>query len=313
MAKLLLEEENEKKFEVSYEFDPIVDIQRCAQFNIACKTELDRKGNAPGVKEKVITYLHVLHQRVESIIAIEEKEVELKTKLLADLRANLATAKTVQTDTSLPSTYCRIELPKETQIYENQNPMPMHSTPGAYAQRANSGVEQHAPHVSFIQDTGVRQDAIPSSYQPNKSIFAQFNAHSSHNLYSQQAYSVNALSSTMSNLHLNSTPQYSQRLSNVSNFDNKLPIHKWNIKYSGENDTNDAFEILRIVSSKARSFGTTDDELFASASEFFISEASKWYFSSTFHSWIDLKTRLIADFMSFNYFDELVDKIRQRK
>lgn len=89
-------------------------------------------------------------------------------------------------------------------------------------------------------------------------------------------------------------------------------IHKWNIKFTGEKHA-DVFEFLRKVKSKAQSHGVSNDELFVSAGEFFSDFAAKWFFSQKFRNWTDLSERLVSDFVQVNYFDELLDTIRQRR
>lgn len=93
----------------------------------------------------------------------------------------------------------------------------------------------------------------------------------------------------------------------------QIPIYKWNLKFSGEGKTKDVFVFLQSIKSKARSQNVSDMELFTFASEFFSGFASTWYHSQQFNSWDDITIKLISDFVQVDYFDNLLDTIRQRK
>lgn len=73
------------------------------------------------------------------------------------------------------------------------------------------------------------------------------------------------------------------------------------------------FEFLRKIKSKAQANHVNDDELLNSAAEFFTGFAAKWFYAQTFRSWTDLTEKLVSDFVQVNYFDELIDTIRQRR
>lgn len=49
------------------------------------------------------------------------------------------------------------------------------------------------------------------------------------------------------------------------------------------------------------------------ASEFFTGFAAKWFHAQSFSSWHDISTKLISDFVQVDYFDNLLDTIRNRK
>lgn len=104
---------------------------------------------------------------------------------------------------------------------------------------------------------------------------------------------------------------FAQGGNNTAQF-NKTKIYKWNIKFNGEKQA-DVFEFLRTIKSKAQANQVSDAELFNSASEFFCGFAAKWFYSQTFANWNDMKRKLISDFVQVNYFDELLDTIRQRR
>ena len=65
----------------------------------------------------------------------------------------------------------------------------------------------------------------------------------------------------------------------------------------------------------AQSRGVSDRDLFESAIDFFSGQALKWYYAqrSQISSWAELSERLISDFVEVNYYDNLLDTIRQRK
>lgn len=90
-------------------------------------------------------------------------------------------------------------------------------------------------------------------------------------------------------------------------------MYKWNVKFSGESTKYDAIDFIQKVNAIARSRGVTDQELFESAIEFFSGEALKWYYAQQHktHSWSELSRKLISDFIEVNYYDNLLDTIRQ--
>lgn len=93
----------------------------------------------------------------------------------------------------------------------------------------------------------------------------------------------------------------------------QVPIYKWNVRFSGSGKDADVFVFLQTVKSKARAQSVTNAELFTKTSEFFSGFASKWFHSQQFYDWNDLESKLISDFVQVDYFDNLLDIIRQRK
>lgn len=103
-----------------------------------------------------------------------------------------------------------------------------------------------------------------------------------------------------------------QNNSNSYNF-KPIPIYKWNIKFGGDGKTDDVFVFLQKINSKARAQNVSEEELFVFASELFTGFAVKWFHAQSFSSWTDISIKLISDFVQVDYFDNLLDTIRNRK
>lgn len=112
---------------------------------------------------------------------------------------------------------------------------------------------------------------------------------------------------------MNRQPLYNRFASFSQRRDHK--IYKWNIKFSGEEKNSNAFDFIQKVNAIAQSRGVTDMDLFEAAIELFSGQALKWYFASReyFNSWSDISEKLISDFVDVDYYDNLLDTIRQRK
>lgn len=278
LASALLKESEGQIFVPYFEFEPIVDLRKCAALVTVFEVELNRAGSSYEDKQKAIGNLKVLDARINRIICTNNDEKTLARGLSHNVK--------------------RLILPNVTENVHSNDNCQLLDLPTDQPNIPNDAhVEQH--HVPLTSTPDSRNINQP---QPVRQI------HTNQNDFNFNPYE---LENAMANFHLQS-PSYDY--SNGHTFrPNKLPVHKWKIRFSGTNDKQDAFEFLRIVKSKARSYQTTQEELFASASEFFTGDASKWYFSQDFSDWSDLETKLLADFMQVNYFDDLIDIIRQRK
>lgn len=106
---------------------------------------------------------------------------------------------------------------------------------------------------------------------------------------------------------------YPQSNQNYNNDFKKVPVYKWNVHFSGETNSMDALDFIQLVQSFRKSRGVSERELFNSAAELFTGIAAKWFHSQTFENWWDIETQLISDFVSINYFDDLIDEIKARK
>lgn len=111
----------------------------------------------------------------------------------------------------------------------------------------------------------------------------------------------------------NRQPQYNRFSTFSQRRDHK--IYKWNIKFGGEDKNSNAIDFIQRVNATAQSRGVTDTDLFEAAIELFSGQALKWYFASRdyFNSWSDISEKLISDFVDVDYYDNLLDTIRQRK
>lgn len=111
----------------------------------------------------------------------------------------------------------------------------------------------------------------------------------------------------------NRQPRYNRFASFSQRRDHK--IYKWNIKFSGEEKNSNAIDFIQRVNATAQSRGVTDIDLFEAAIELFSGQALKWYFASReqVNSWSDISEKLISDFVDVDYYDNLLDTIRQRK
>lgn len=94
-----------------------------------------------------------------------------------------------------------------------------------------------------------------------------------------------------------------------------IKLYKWKVKFSGEDSKYDAIDFIQKVNALAQSRGVTDSELFDSAIDLFSGQALKWYYAqrSQTKTWAELSEKLVSDFIEVNYYDNLLDTIRQRR
>lgn len=124
-----------------------------------------------------------------------------------------------------------------------------------------------------------------------------------------------------SNIVGNGRPQFHQNFHSNQNhntstqFRRDHKIYKWKIKFTGEDSKYDAIDFIQKVNATAQSRGVTESELFESAIDFFSGQALKWYYAQRTQTktWAELSDKLISDFIEVNYYDNLLDTIRQRK
>lgn len=92
-------------------------------------------------------------------------------------------------------------------------------------------------------------------------------------------------------------------------------LYKWRVTFSGDSQKYDAIDFIQKVNALAQARGVSDPELFDSAIDLFTGPALKWYYAqrSQVGSWSELSEKLISDFIEVNYYDNLLDTIRQRR
>lgn len=295
LATALLRESEGQIFVPFFQFEPLQDLRRCAELITVHELTLNRRESNDEQKRKAKINLKFLDARINRIICMSEEEKRTSKELSHNVKRMILGDDMIDLEDSLAgeANASMTEGDRNTsQRQENRetNTHTSTSTP-PNAQRA------------FIPSLNTNQSAFAhngGNTNPcsNQNPFQHFSE-------ATQSYNFPDFERAMAGLNLQSN--------NFSSHSNRLPIFKWKLKFSGLNDKQDAFEFLRAVKSKAKSYNTSNEELFASASEFFIGEASKWYFSQIFIDWTDIEEKLIADFMQVNYFDDLIDTIRQRK
>lgn len=291
LANALLIESQGSVFAPYFQYDPMVDLRKCAAFVTLYRNELEKQEKTAEQKRIAIANLRILDARISRILCTRNEEKAISKDLLKTVK-QLILSDVTDTD-DVESDNGSGELGEtthhETSCSQDQSGVsPRACTENAHNNSAQAGIfGQFQPGSSHPQ----AQFNIPNPLFDIENGMSRLQ-------FEQQHYNFGGFS------------PFNQDLGNAKN---KVPVYKWKIKYSGRNDKQDAFEFLRIVNSKAQSYQTTHAELFASASEFFTGEASKWYFSQGFRDWNDLESKLLADFMQVNYFDDLIDIIRQRK
>lgn len=183
----------------------------------------------------------------------------------------------------------------ENQLQFDQN-VPFSST-NAHANNFNaqSLFDQFLSYVNSNQPHGVN-NAQFSHIDPNAHANSAHNANSERPLFNQ-----------------GSIQNQGGQTYTPPRRDNK--IYKWKVKFSGEDSKYDAIDFIQKVNALALSRGVSDRELFDSAIDFFSGQALKWYYAqrSQMKSWSELSEKLISDFIEVNYYDNLLDTIRQRK
>lgn len=113
--------------------------------------------------------------------------------------------------------------------------------------------------------------------------------------------------------HDNHVPLASSSLSSPSVPQSRHdPVYKWNISFSGKNESLHLFlekvELLRV------SRGISDTELFLQSCEFFRGSAFTWFLNnrSKFSTWSDIVAKLKADFLPYSYETDLELEILNR-
>lgn len=303
LASALFSENCGMIFVPYFEFDPIVDLRKCSALLTALKVEYEKNDTSNERKRAIETNLKFLDARISRIMCTTNEEKEIAKDLLKTVK-KLTLTDIVDLNTSINSDSGRTETssmqkhpsPSVNAVFDYYKSMPSTSQTQTAPQKSFSTT----PIVNYAEIQGM-QNNVQFNAQPKKRI----------------SVLPREIENAMENCHIGYPSTYAEQkqhqYENCSTQYPKFPIHKWKITFTGFNDKHDAFEFLRIVNSKAQSYRTTHEELFASASEFFRGEASKWYFSQTFEDWSDIEARLIADFMQVNYFDDLIDTIRQTK
>lgn len=91
-------------------------------------------------------------------------------------------------------------------------------------------------------------------------------------------------------------------------------LHKWGIRFSGEDDSS-VLSFILDVEEKAAWRGVELDHLLVGVSEFFFGEAKTWYRSvrDKVDSWEELKIALRREYLPLDYYDNLWEEIRGRK
>lgn len=101
------------------------------------------------------------------------------------------------------------------------------------------------------------------------------------------------------------------------NFNNNyVPVWKWEIKFSGDEEKSSATEFLQIVDDYSKSRNVSERELLNSISDLLIGSARKWFRATSvnqpFQSWFDFSTRFLEDFEPVYDSDRLLDSIKRR-
>ena len=94
----------------------------------------------------------------------------------------------------------------------------------------------------------------------------------------------------------------------------KLDLHKWGIKFSGEEGIS-VLSFIMDVEEKATWKQVDFNLLVAGVSEFFTDQAKTWYRSvkDKIDSWNELKIALRREYLPLDYYDNLWEEIRARK
>ncbi|CAH1107456.1 unnamed protein product [Psylliodes chrysocephalus] len=94
-----------------------------------------------------------------------------------------------------------------------------------------------------------------------------------------------------------------------------VPIHKWGIFFTGSDERDSVVSFLEKVECMRAARGVSDVELFSSAADLFKHNAFTWYLNNRgkFVSWVELVDKLKADFLPYNYQDDLLEEIKNRR
>lgn len=98
-------------------------------------------------------------------------------------------------------------------------------------------------------------------------------------------------------------------------FTKSVPIHKWGIFFTGSDERDSVVSFLEKVECMRAARGVSDVELFSSAADLFKHNAFTWYLNNRgkFVSWVELVDKLKADFLPYNYQDDLLEEIKNRR
>lgn len=118
------------------------------------------------------------------------------------------------------------------------------------------------------------------------------------------------------NVNNNQTPQpcTSASTTNTPTFTKHLPIYKWNIKFSGENDDLTIYEFLDQIKELCSARKVSETQIFDSAYELFTGKARSWFVNnkSRFNDWQSLTDLLISHYSSPDYRSRLFENILRR-
>lgn len=94
----------------------------------------------------------------------------------------------------------------------------------------------------------------------------------------------------------------------------KVPIYKWKVKFSGNTGTISATEFIQQVNELVISRNSSHHEVFLAAPELFEGDGLKWLRTqSDCRNWQQLMQRLVSDFESPDFSEDLLDYIKNRK
>lgn len=98
------------------------------------------------------------------------------------------------------------------------------------------------------------------------------------------------------------------------NYRPKVPIHKWKVKFSGRTGTISATEFIQQINELIVSRNSSHYEVFLAAPELFEGDGLKWLRTqSDCRNWQQLMQRLVSDFESPDFAEDLLDYIKSRK
>lgn len=111
-----------------------------------------------------------------------------------------------------------------------------------------------------------------------------------------------------------SQPSTSTGTTNNPSFSKHLPIYKWNIKFSGENDDLTVYEFLDQIKELCTARKVSESQIFDSAYELFTGKARSWYINnkSRFNDWQSLTDLLISHYSFPDYRSRLFENILRR-
>lgn len=185
-------------------------------------------------------------------------------------------------------------------------------TPGVYTSTPNthstaqSRLNQNQPSQS--QQTA--SSSVPQTVQCSGPSASNANTDAQPNMQTQRDLAREFMSLNVNTSARNENVRH-ENTSHTYTYTPKL--YKWKIQYSGNNKTLGVFEFIQKIEAKAKAYEVTHEQLFQSACELFDGFAAKWFLSQRFHTWNEIKEKLISDFVQVDYLENLLDTIRQRK